>query len=65
MSPRTKRTFGQRLVREFVTWTAAAIFVVIAMTIMYQIIMAVVVPELTNGMSSAPPAEAATHYLRA
>lgn len=54
VSPHTKRTLGEKLIREFAMWTVAAIFVVIAMTIMYQVIITVVVPELTSGMSGAP-----------
>jgi hypothetical protein len=52
MSPRTKRSLGERLIRELVMWVVAAIFVVIAMTIIYQVLMAMVVPELTNGMDN-------------
>lgn len=44
MSPRTRHTLGQRLIRELVMWIAAAVVTVIAMTIMYQVIMTVVVP---------------------
>lgn len=55
--PQRKRTLGQRLIREFVMWIAAAIVAVIAMTIMYQVIMTVVVPELIGGLSSSPAAE--------
>lgn len=61
MSPRTKRSLRERLIRELVMWIAGAIFVVIAMTIMYQVIMAVVVPELTDGMSKASPVTG--HYV--
>lgn len=61
--PQKKRTLGERLVHELVMWVVAAVFVVIAMTIRYQVIMTVVVPDLTGGMSSSPAVHpAATHF---
>ncbi|MFF0942675.1 hypothetical protein ACFYE2_00395 [Kocuria sp. CPCC 205300] len=46
-------------------WIVAAVFVVIAMTIVYHVIMAVVVPDLVGGMSSSSAVGAAAPYLRA
>lgn len=53
MSPRAKRTLGQKLIREFVLLIGAIIVAAITMTLIYQVIMHVVVPELTNGLASA------------
>ncbi|MEX3509971.1 hypothetical protein VVR84_10545 [Kocuria carniphila] len=35
------------------------------MTLVYQVIMHVVVPELTNGLASAPPPQGQEHRLEA
>ncbi|MFF0905358.1 UNVERIFIED_CONTAM: hypothetical protein RF653_16940 [Kocuria sp. CPCC 205316] len=55
MSPRAKRTLGQKLIREFVLLTGAVIVAAITMTLVYQVITNVVAPELTDGLASAPP----------
>ena len=52
MSPRAKRTLGQKIIREFVLLVGAVIVAAITMTLVYQVIMHVVVPELTNGLAS-------------
>ncbi len=54
MSPRAKRTLGQKLVREFVLLTGAVIVAANTMTLVYQAIMNVVAPEHTDGLASAP-----------
>lgn len=54
MSPRAKRSLGQKLIREFVLLVGAIIIAAITMALVYQVIMHVVVPELTDGLASAP-----------
>ena len=65
MSPHAKRTLGQKIIREFVLLVGAVIVAAITMTLVYQVIMNVVVPELTNGLASAPPAQGQEHRLEA
>lgn len=65
MSPHAKRTLGQKIIREFVLLVGAVIVAAITMTLVYQVIMNVVVPELTNGLASAPPAQGQEHRIEA
>lgn len=46
-------------------WAVADLFVVIAMTIMCEVIMAVVVPDLVSGMSNSSAKASAAPDLRA
>lgn len=57
MSPRAKRSLGQKLIREFVLLVGAIIVAAITMALVYQVIMHVVVSELTDGLASAPTAQ--------
>lgn len=63
--PQKKRTLGECLVRKLVMWAVADLFVVIAMTIMCEVIMAVVVPDLVSGMSNSSAKASAAPDLRA
>lgn len=59
MSPRAQRSLGQKLIRELVLLVGAIIVAAITMTLIYQVIMHVVVPELTDGLASAPATQGA------
>ena len=59
MSPRARRSLGQKLIRELVVLVGAVIVDVITMTLIYQVLMHVVVPELTDGFASASAAQVA------
>jgi hypothetical protein len=58
MSPLRQRTLGQKLAREIFRLVGSVIVAVIAMAFMYQMIMHVAVPQLSDGLSNAPAVEA-------